>query len=428
MLGDVQRLRADTAQVAGSAMWSLSDDELIPCLREAYLLVQVALLIVVRLVQVACGRGVPGTQGHRTAAGWLRSQLLIDHGPARELADRATALVNRPNVEQALLDGALDLRQAGAVADALEAIPGDLAVVGEDGEPVPDGALIADQAEAFLIEKAAHFPAEQLRRLGERILTHVAPEIAERVEAAALRRQEARAHAKRGFTLTRPYEGVVRVSGSFTVEDAETVTAAIEPLCAPLPEDDRLPAQRRADALVDVCRLAMKGGDLPDSGGEPAQVMVTIPFDPIAGLLGAGITDGGDRISAATARRLACNARIVPVVLGGKSQILDVGRACRLATAPIRRALAVRDGGCAFPGCDRPPRWCDAHHLHPWSAGGVTSLDNLVLVCRHHHRALHEPALGWAARLGADRLPEFIPPVWVDPAQAPRHNLYHPRK
>jgi hypothetical protein len=112
-------------------------------------------------------------------------------------------------------------------------------------------------------------------------------------------------------------------------------------------------------------------------------------------------------------------------VLGSAGQVLDAGRSRRLATGSLRRALAVRDRGCAHPDCDRPPRWTDAHHLLSWADGGGTSLDNLVLLCRHHHRLVH--AGEWGVRLGADQLPEFIPPRWLDSEQRPRRNLYHLR-
>jgi hypothetical protein len=226
-----------------------------------------------------------------------------------------------------------------------------------------------------------------------------------------------------------PVDGVVRVSGALGVEDAAIVTAALQPLSGPVPDDNRSFPQRRADALVDVCRLALRTGELPQDGGEPPQLAVTVRFDPLASRLGAcpGVLPDGERISAAAARRLACDARILPLVLGGASQVLDAGRSRRLVHGPLRRALTVRDGGCAFPGCDRPARWCDAHHLRSWSGGGRTDLDNLVLLCRHHHRLLHAPAGGWRAKLGTDRLPVFVPPPWIDPQQRPRRNLYHPR-
>ena len=124
-------------------------------------------------------------------------------------------------------------------------------------------------------------------------------------------------------------------------------------------------------------------------------------------------------------RRLACDAAILPAVLGSTGQTLDVGRQRRLITGPLRRALVLRDRGCAFPGCDRPPRWCDAHHIHHWADGGTTSLTNAVLLCGHHHRHLHHS--DWTVRLGGDGHPEFIPPAWLDPDQLPRRNHYHRR-
>ncbi|WP_370469228.1 HNH endonuclease signature motif containing protein [Micromonospora profundi] len=104
---------------------------------------------------------------------------------------------------------------------------------------------------------------------------------------------------------------------------------------------------------------------------------------------------------------------------------MDLGRQRRLITGPLRRALVLRDRGCAFPGCDRPPRWCDAHHIHHWADGGPTTLTNAVLLCGHHHRHLHHT--DWNVRLTADGHPEFIPPTWLDPTHIPRRNHYHRR-
>ncbi|HEX7747067.1 MAG TPA: HNH endonuclease signature motif containing protein, partial [Micromonosporaceae bacterium] len=97
----------------------------------------------------------------------------------------------------------------------------------------------------------------------------------------------------------------------------------------------------------------------------------------------------------------------------------------RLFTGPIRRALALKDRGCAFPGCDRPPRWCAAHHITHWSTGGTTSPANGVLLCGRHHRVIHHD--GWPVRIAPDAHPEFTPPAWIDPHQQPRRNTYHPR-
>lgn len=134
-----------------------------------------------------------------------------------------------------------------------------------------------------------------------------------------------------------------------------------------------------------------------------------------------GMLDGG--ISVPQSQAVACDADLLPAILGGPSGILDVGRDHRLVTPTIRAALAARDQGCVFPGCDQPPAACDAHHLIPWQQGGTTSLVNLVLAGRHHHGII-EPGdrpehTRWHVRLRDDCVPEVIPPAHVDHARRP---------
>lgn len=131
-------------------------------------------------------------------------------------------------------------------------------------------------------------------------------------------------------------------------------------------------------------------------------------------------TTFGGPISPAAARRIACDAKVTPIVLGGKGEILDVGRSRYTFPAAIRKALVARDRGCAFPGCDRPPGWCEAHHIVPFSQGGDTKLSSAVLACDHHHHVLHHT--DWQVRIASDGLPEFIPPAWIDFARRPRRN------
>ncbi|HEV7963586.1 MAG TPA: HNH endonuclease signature motif containing protein, partial [Actinoplanes sp.] len=140
---------------------------------------------------------------------------------------------------------------------------------------------------------------------------------------------------------------------------------------------------------------------------------------------GCASLDTGERLTPAAARRLACDAQILPLVLGSPTQVLDAGRSRRLATGPLRRALILRDGGCAFPTCDRPPRWCNSHHITHWADGGPTDRDNLVLLCGHHHRLIHHD--DWTVQMGADRLPQFLPPAHIDPTRRPRRNIFHQR-
>jgi hypothetical protein len=139
-----------------------------------------------------------------------------------------------------------------------------------------------------------------------------------------------------------------------------------------------------------------------------------------------GVLDNGALVSPAEARLLACDAQIIPAVLGTAGQVLDVGRARRLFTGPIRRALVLRDRGCSFPGCDRPPAWSEGHHIVPWADGGATALSNACLLCRHHHRVIHDT--DWQVRLSPDGHPEFLPPPTIDPQRRPRRNSYHLRQ
>ncbi|MBG6066643.1 hypothetical protein IW248_002930 [Micromonospora ureilytica] len=273
---------------------------------------------------------------------------------------------------------------------------------------------------------AGQFEPTLLRKLGTRILDHVAPEVADAAAKAAMEAEARRTCRDRHVTLSELRDGRLRLSGILDGEAAGLLRAAIDPLTAPSgPDDPRSPGQRRHDAFADLCRLALRTGDLPEHGGEPAQVVVTTSFETLARRLGAGTLDTGLHLTPETVRRLACDAAILPAVLGGSGQTLDVGRQRRLITGPLRRALVLRDRGCAFPGCDRPPRWCDAHHIHHWADGGSTSLTNAVLLCGHHHRHVHRGE--WTVRLGGDGRPEFIPPAWLDPEQLPRRNQYHRR-
>ena len=127
-------------------------------------------------------------------------------------------------------------------------------------------------------------------------------------------------------------------------------------------------------------------------------------------------------IDASTARRLACDAAVIPAVLNGRSEPLDIGRRTRTVPTALRRALVLRDRGCAFPGCTVPASWCDAHHRQHWADGGATALPNLVLLCGVHHELIHNS--DWQVQL-PDGVPEFIPPPYIDPHQNPRRNPIH---
>ena len=217
------------------------------------------------------------------------------------------------------------------------------------------------------------------------------------------------------------------IRGRLDAEGAAVLRTALDPFTGPAPStadgpDPRSPARRQADGLIELARRALQTGDLPETGGQRPQVTITLDYETLRKQLGAAELGWGGPVTAASARRIACDAQLIPVLLGGAGQPLDVGRASHTIPTGIRRALVARDRGCAFPGCDRPAAWCDGHHIQHWADGGPTALANLVLLCGHHHRTIHHH--GWQVRLDHG-LPVFLPPPWIDPTQTPRRNRLH---
>jgi hypothetical protein len=317
-------------------------------------------------------------------------------------------------VGEGVASGAVNLDQADVLTRALFRIP---ASVGVD---------VREQAAAKLVELCAELDPELLRQVGDRILSLVAPEVADELDRKAAERAEAQARRERFFMMVSDGVGY-RLSGRLTPEGAAIVRAAMDPLTTPTSGDDRSPEQRRADAVVDVCRLALAATKLPANGGARAQVRVGMDFDTVRQQLTGGRLDNGDPVTAEQARRMACDAGIAPVMFNTHGIPLDIGRERRSITGPMRKALVARDRGCGFPGCDRDARWTDGHHMIHWSAGGATSVDNAVLVCSFHHGELHKPD-NWTVFLDVDGLPTFIPPKHVDPLQRPQRNKYHRRQ
>ncbi|MET8085465.1 DUF222 domain-containing protein [Micromonospora sp. NPDC005237] len=415
MIDALEQAEAAVAACFDTAAWAANERDLVAALDATHRLEQRLAAVKLTLVRELDGRGTATAQGASSTAVWLRDRLRLGVGAARRLVELAAALDTAPSgVRDALVGGAVDVEQVRVISGTVETVH---AVAGAEA---------ADKAVGVLVDWAAQFDAALLRKLGTRILDHVAPEVADAAVDAALRAQESRAARDRHVTVSEQPDGRLRLTGVLDVEAAALLRAAIDPLTAPTgPDDTRTPGQRRHDALADVCRLALRTGELPEHGGDPTQVVITTGYDALARQLGAGALDTGLQLTPEAVRRLACDAAILPAVLGGAGQPLDVGRQRRLITGPLRRALVLRDRGCAFPGCDRPPRWCDAHHIRHWADGGDTSLDNAVLLCGHHHQHVHRG--DWTVHLGGDGHPEFVPPAWLDPEQVPRRNHYHRR-
>ncbi|MGF9662296.1 DUF222 domain-containing protein [Arthrobacter crystallopoietes] len=179
------------------------------------------------------------------------------------------------------------------------------------------------------------------------------------------------------------------------------------------------------EGLVGSCRIALSTDRLPASGGHRPQVMVTIDYQDLMNATAAGTAGQavfGGLITPRTVRKMACDADLIPIVLGGKGEVLDMGRAQRLFTPAQRRALVARDKGCAFPGCTMPAHWTEAHHIRYWKKHkGRTSVANGVLLCSFHHHLIHTG--DWIIE-SVDGIPWFIPPAYTDPSQVPRRNHY----
>jgi uncharacterized protein DUF222/HNH endonuclease len=312
---------------------------------------------------------------------------------------------------------------------------------------LPVNPALRGAAETLLIDQARTRNASDLTKLGAHLLERLDPDGVERREEQALAREERAAHLGRFLSLAEDGLGGVRLTGRGTTEDAAHLKTVLLALAAPEPatepgacgatpgsarscgvadcahdgRDPREHSTRMWDALITLARHATDTDTLPTNHGTRPRIGVTISLEDLRTGLGTGTLETGETLSAAAVRRLACDAEILPYVLGSRSQILDAGRSTRLVTLGLWLALLVRDQHCAFPGCTRPPATCDAHHITHWANGGPTALHNLVLLCRTHHTTLHTTA--WQVRLNPhDAHPEFLPPTTLDPHQHPlRH-------
>ena len=208
---------------------------------------------------------------------------------------------------------------------------------------------------------------------------------------------------RRSLHVSTTLDGRTALDGDLDADAGQVVTTALRLATTRDAPDEpaRTPGHRRADALVEVCRWFLDHQHATPGGRHRPHVNLVIDADKrAAGDPTAGRTSDGVTLDPTTVERHLCDASIHRVVMAGRSTILDYGTATRTIPAPLFNALAVRDRHCRWAGCDRPPSWCEAHHVHHWEHGGSTRPDNLVLLCaRHHHRA-HQP--GWHVKLLPD--------------------------
>ena len=328
--------------------------------------------------------------GHLSAASWLVTKFKVAWGTAREHVRMARSLEEMPAAREALDRGDLSMSATRVLVTARHA----------DAEAF-------QRAEEQLVEAARIHSVSDLGRV-----VGYWRQAVERGHSAAseeqLRRQR-RLHASASLF------GMVHVDGALDPESGETLLTALRAVmdaeARSGADDERTPAQRRADALTEICRQWLDAGERP-------HVTVMVAADLLRGKAAdapEAPTDdhegGGEEADASrrgaelrrtceldhagpvrpeTARRLACDGSLMRIVMSGRSEPLDVGRRTPIVSAAMRRAVIARDRRCRFPGCDRPHTWCDAHHVVHWADGGTTAVPNLALLCRRHHRMVHD--------------------------------------
>jgi hypothetical protein len=389
----------------------------------------------------------------------MRNRMaLVDHRVIRDGVDRKLPETLTQKSMQRVLTSALRISEAEASrrvraaekvgdrvsmrGEPLAPVRARLAAAQRAGEVSPEQANIiltglakvdrpgfdpadVDAAEQLLTGFAASFGPTDLKLLTNTVIDRINPDGSKPNDELNRDRRHLRLRARADGS----YDGEFRLTGPLGAK----LTAVLGPLAKPrvntmvgpdgrLVEapDERTHGQRMHDALEDVCDRMLRATGLPDSGGTPASVVVTIGLDDLLAKTGFGTTSDGAQISAREVLKLANQAEILPAVLSTGGAVLDLGRTRRIASPTQTMALIARDGGCSFPTCTHPPEWSERHHIRAWVDGGLTNLDNLTLLCGYHH---HNFAIrGWTCGINADGLPAWTPPRWVDRSQTPMIN------
>ena len=365
-------LSVEDGEGFASALGRMFDDELENTAVDLKRQIDVAsaqLLVVVDEIET---RDIPRVRYRLSVTGWVAKWLRMSRREASGLVKAARSLVKMPDVAARALTGEITASGVKQLALARDRYPDEFA-----------------RSETIFVDAAVSLAPRQLRHvLGvwEQQVNH----------AAALKDADERIE-RRGLYWSRTLDGMWDITGTADPESGQVINTALWSVIEPslLDETDtRSMPQRRVDALVDVCRYWLDHSGVPGtSGGSKPHVTVTVDYQALVnGRDEAGLLPeiDGTPVNPQQIRRIACDAGIVRMVLDGASQPLDVGRRTRTIPPGLRRALEQRDKGCTWSGCHVPVSWCDAHHVIHWADGGKTVLENLRLLCRRHHRAIHE--------------------------------------
>ncbi len=315
--------------------------------------------------------------GYLNAAAALRDACRMTPGAASGHVKLARKLESLPATAEAFAAGVISRQHARVIADAF----------------TPERSTALAEIEPVLVQTAKRVSAKEL--FG--VVRHATDALDGDGGAAA----DADDHARRRLHISTTIGGFAVLDGQFAADQAEIVCTAIN---AEMerdrgPNETRNPAQRRADALVNICRRSLDTGGVGGSRRVRPHLTVVVDLERLDG--SADLTSDArieaahtGRLSRATLARIVCDCDVSRVIMNGRSEIIDVGRATRAIPATLWKALVARDRHCTHPGCDTPPGWCEAHHLVAWQHGGRTDLANLQLLCWQHHHLHHQQRAG----------------------------------
>ena len=330
--------------------------------------------------------------GALSLTAWLRWKCKLSGGAAMERVEIARQLEKLPATAAAFANGDVGFQHVAVLARTAEHV----------------GAAAVRKDEASLLKAAQTMDPGQF--------TTVAKNFEHRVDAAGALAEANNAYQRRYFHISEPHDGLVRLDGVLDAEGGATLRTALQPFMKPVKDDARSYGQRSADALVQLGREGGSGGKRDGAGPRP-QLIIRASLDTLAGTKGApaGELEGGGTVPAETVQRYACDSAISRITGQGELEH-ELNHATRTLPASTRRALEARDRHCVFPGCARPTNWCDGHHLVWWTRGGETALPNLALLCRPHHRMVHEE--GWILERTKERHWKAKPPLHRVPVNA----------
>ncbi len=362
-------LRSATDDLVGQDLRLLGNEDLASDLDEIERAVRVLEAERSRRLAEFERRGAHADDGFLSLSAWLVARHRLASSTATRRVRVARALRAMPQAAEACAEGELSDAAVSLLASARESHPEDFA-----------------RCEEALLQAARTLPVSGLRS----VIAHWQ----QAQDLAQAEREEDYRFARRRLHASPTIGAMVRVDGDLDPEAGQMLLSALQAVMdadtrTRRGADLRSPGQRRADALGEICRTWLDSTERPAILGERPHVVVTLDLDALEGRAGRSELQDRGAVTPEAARRLACDAKVSRVITDGASRPLDVGRSTKVVPPALRRAVTVRDRGCRFPGCGRPPSWCDAHHVRHWADGGETALDNLVLLCRPHHRAIH---------------------------------------